>query len=81
MKRKTGARPAFFVLARPCFLAHGLDAGEQPGFMPRRLVFVDDVAARHAIEHWHGNLVGIFGERLVATFDCLQDLFNAGAQK
>ena len=62
------------VLTRHCF-----DAGVESALMPGCLVFLDDSAVRHSVDHRHGRIIGGAGVVSVTRVGCRDNLLNLGA--
>src|ERR1051325_3819899 len=61
-------------------LSHRLDGSVQTALMTRCLVLVNDVLVRDTVDHADVFAVGGLSSGLVASFNCLDDLLDRGAQ-
>ena len=81
--RAAGIRPAKTVvgtaLSRGCRVPHPVELARQAGFVPSRLVLVQDALADHAVHHGHRRLEGRQRRRLISGVHRRDHFLDVGA--
>jgi len=79
--KKAALGRLFLYLRVGLSASEGFDPSIQAALVAGSLVLVDDALVDHAVDDWHGILVGCRGSIFVAGITGLDDILDFGAQK